>query len=340
MATCPVKRFAGLAVLFVVLWYVVFLGPRLDRFGGAPTPRQPPLTVLIWDWPQGQPLDLAGDVCARLYRTEGCRLTGDRGLYGQADVVAFHHRELQQGRARLPRGKAHPGQKWVWVSLESPSHAKGLRGWNGTEWDWVMSYRRDSDIFVPYGELVPLRSEGQVDIPEKTGLVSWVISNFHHHQERARLALGLSRHLSIDVYGKASQKPLCPACLLPTIGRYKFYLAFENSLHRDYITEKLWRNGLRAGAVPVVLGPPRANYEEFLPGKAFIHVHDFGSLEELAGFLAHMNESHYRGYFAWKRRYGVKLYDDWRARFCAICRRYPHLPHGGPPRDLERWFRD
>uniref|UniRef100_A0ABM5F6R7 Fucosyltransferase n=1 Tax=Pogona vitticeps TaxID=103695 RepID=A0ABM5F6R7_9SAUR len=337
MVASPVKRFVGTAVLFAVLWNVVFLGQWLDSFG---RPREPPLTVLIWDWPQGRPLNLTGDLCATRYQIEGCHLTGDRRLYGDADVVAFHHRELQKDRARLPRAKGNPGQKWVWVSLESPSHSDALSGWNGTEWDWVMTYRRDSDIFVPYGELIPRAPDDKVDIPEKTGLVAWVISNFHHHQERAQLALNLSRHLQIDVYGKASKKPLCPGCLLPTIARYKFYLAFENSIHRDYITEKLWRNSLLAGAVPVVLGPPRANYEEFIPAETFIHVQDFGSVEDLAGFLAHMNESHYRRYFAWKRRYRVKLYDDWRERFCTICRRYPHLPQGKVYPDLKSWFWD
>ena len=40
------------------------------------------------------------------------------------------------------------------------------------------------------------------------------------------------------------------------ISTYKFYLAFENSIHcTDYISEKFWRNSLKTGAVPVVFGP-------------------------------------------------------------------------------------
>ena len=40
------------------------------------------------------------------------------------------------------------------------------------------------------------------------------------------------------------------------IASFKFYLAFENSVHcNDYISEKFWRNSLGTGAVPVVYGP-------------------------------------------------------------------------------------
>ena len=37
--------------------------------------------------------------------------------------------------------------------------------------------------------------------------------------------------------------------------KYKFYLAFENSIHcPDYMSEKFWRNSIRQGLVPVVSG--------------------------------------------------------------------------------------
>ena len=38
--------------------------------------------------------------------------------------------------------------------------------------------------------------------------------------------------------------------------KYKFYLAFENSIHcNGYISEKMWRNSLAQGLVPVIYGP-------------------------------------------------------------------------------------
>ncbi|XP_009503615.2 alpha-(1,3)-fucosyltransferase 7 [Phalacrocorax carbo] len=321
--------------LFVTtLWNLrCFLNPP-ELSGEAPKHTEP-LVVLVWEWPSKQVPNISGDVCHELYSIAGCWLTMDRRLLGQADVVVFPHSRLQPGRDRLPKERP-PGQNWVWVSLESPSNTKALAAWNQT-FNWVMTYRRDSDIFIPYGKLVPNQS-ATVNIPTKTNLVSWVISNYHRTQKRAEIYKNLSRYLHVNIYGKANKKPLCKDCLLPTTSKSKFYLAFENSIHRDYITEKLWRNSLMAGTVPVVLGPPRANYEQFVPADSFIHVDDFGSLKELATFLKTMNSSRYRQFFAWQKRYSVKLYTDWRERICTICTAYPSLPHGRVYPNLESWF--
>uniref|UniRef100_A0A7M4FY70 Fucosyltransferase n=1 Tax=Crocodylus porosus TaxID=8502 RepID=A0A7M4FY70_CROPO len=325
------------AGLFVTtLWNLKFFICYFEM--PAKVPRSTiPLTVLLWDWPSHRTLNLSGDICADLYSIQGCQLTDDRGLFDQADVVVFHHQELQQGRTNFPKKRSVPLQKWVWVNLESPTHTRALAGWKNI-FNWVMTYRQDSDIFIPYGKLM-LHSSTSVDIPDKTGLVSWVISNYHHSQKRAQAYKNLSRHLHMDIFGKASKRPLCETCLLATTSQYKFYLAFENSIHQDYITEKLWRNALLAGTVPVVLGPPRANYEKFIPADSFIHVEDFGSMQELASFIKSMNASHYRQFFEWKKTHKVKLYDDWRERFCTICTRYHTLPKEKLYPDLETWFR-
>lgn len=320
------------AALLVALGLLWLLGSALR---GAPAP-QPTITILVWHWPFAtQPPELSSDTCAR-YGVVRCRLTTDRSLLASADAVVFHHRELQSRRARLPLAQRPRGQPWVWASMESPSHTRGLGRLRGI-FNWVLSYRRDSDIFVPYGCLEP-REGPAPPLPAKSGVAVWVVSNFQRRQRRAQLYQQLAPHLPVDVFGRASRQPLCADCLLPTVARYLFYLSFENSQHRDYITEKFWQNALAAGTLPVVLGPPRATYEAFAPPDAFVHVDDFGSARELAAFLTSMNESHYRRYFAWRERLQVRLIGDWRERFCAICTRYPHLPRGQVYQDLEGWF--
>ncbi|NXA40485.1 FUT7 fucosyltransferase, partial [Eudromia elegans] len=341
MLTRPLRSLPGVKVLvpagvfLTTLWNLKYLLSLPDVYRRAPK-HSKPLVVLVWEWPSKQAPNMSADVCGDLYGIGGCWLTLDRGLLRRADVVVFHHGALQHGRDKLPKEKP-PGQNWLWVSLESPTNTKALAGWKQT-FNWVMTYRRDSDIFMPYGKLVPNRS-ATVNIPKKTRLVSWVISNYRRTQKRAEIYRNLSRYLHVDLYGKATKKPLCKDCLLPMTSRSRFYLAFENSIHRDYITEKVWRNSLLAGTVPVVLGPPRANYEQFVPADSFIHVDDFESLAELATFLKTMNASRYRQFFAWQQSYSVKLYADWRERLCTICTKYPGLPQGHVYPDLESWFK-
>ncbi|KAK2502158.1 hypothetical protein MC885_015948 [Smutsia gigantea] len=319
------------AALLSALWLLQLLRWAPE---GAPMPR--PTLVLVWHWPfADRPPELPSNTCAS-YGVANCRLSTDRSLLASADVVVFHHRELQTQQVHLPLAERPHGQPWVWASMESPSHAHGLGLLRGI-FNWVLSYRRDSDIFVPYGCLEP-REGPAPSLSAKTGVAAWVVSNFQERQPRVRLYRHLAPHLRVDVFGRAHGRPLCAHCLLPTVARYLFYLSFENSQHRDYITEKFWRNALSAGTVPVVLGPPRAAYEAFVPPGAFVHVDDFGSARELAAFLAGMNESCYRGYFAWREQFRVRLFSDWQERFCAICTRYPHLPRGQVYHDLEGWF--
>lgn len=300
--------------------------------------------------------------CSRRFNISGCRLLTDRAAYGEAQAVLFHHRDLVKGPPDWPppwgaqertdealalrmfddqegavmlagealetAGSRPPGQRWVWMNFESPSHTPGLRGLAKDLFNWTLSYRTDSDVFVPYGFLYP-RSDPTDQPPglgppltRKRGLVAWVVSNWNERQARVRYYHQLNRHVSVDVFGRVGPgKPVPAIGLLHTVARYKFYLAFENSQHVDYITEKLWRNAFLAGAVPVVLGPDRANYERFVPRGAFIHVDDFPSAASLAAYLLFLdrNVAVYRRYFHWRRSFAVHLTSFWDEPWCRTC---------------------
>ncbi|KAG9468927.1 hypothetical protein GDO78_021660 [Eleutherodactylus coqui] len=294
------------------------------------------ITILIWHWPFHKPMNLSGNVCFNVYNVKNCRLTDDRNMFNNSNVVIFHHKELDNDSHQLPTGPRPSQQMWVWATLESPSNTKGLSKWNST-FNWTMTYREDSDIFVPYGQMVPNLTMA-LNATIKTGLVSWVVSNYHKVQERAKFYKEFSSYLKVDVFGKASRKPLCSSCLLPMLSKYLFYLALENSVHKDYITEKLWRNAFLAGAIPIVLGPPRENYEKFIPPDSFIHVEDFPSPKHLVEFLITITPKRYQEFFRWRKAYGVKVYTDWRERFCMICSKYQSLPKSKVYTDIERWF--
>jgi hypothetical protein len=98
------------------------------------------------------------------------------------------------------------------------------------------------------------------------------------------------KYAKVDSYGDILRNRELPEVdcgrdtRLATLARYKFTLAFENSIAPDYVTEKFF-DPLIAGSVPVYLGAP--NVSDFAPAdRCFINVADFSSPAALA---AHLN---------------------------------------------------
>ncbi|XP_062410466.1 alpha-(1,3)-fucosyltransferase 7-like [Sardina pilchardus] len=303
-------------------------------------------TVLVWYWPFGHKFSMDGNVCWERFGIPNCKLVDDQSMFSQADFVVFHNRELMIGQQALPVHLTRPQtQKWVWFSLESPAHNGNVELFNG-QFNCTMSYRRDADIYTPYGSLVPQDFGSGITVEDfipkkKTSLACWVVSNFAAHHKRTAIYNQLKRIIPVTVYGGGVNKHLDRKALLPTISHCYFYLAFENSIFKDYITEKLWYNGLMGGAVPVVLGPPREQYELVAPKDSFIHVDDFPSLKELGKFLKKLakDKERYASFFNWKLKYRstANQYVDWRERFCKICPKASSLQKHKVYKDLYSW---
>ncbi|XP_028274032.1 alpha-(1,3)-fucosyltransferase 7 [Parambassis ranga] len=300
------------------------------------------VTILLWHWPFNRSLSLSGDICWDLYRIPHCRVVDQRSFFPLADVVVFHNREIIIGQQKLPLDLLRPqGQRWAWMSLEAPAFNGKLRQFANI-FNVTITYRRDADITVPYGELLPKDPEDHLvkDIPQNKSLpVCWVVSNYRNSHKRSRVYRDLRATVPVKVYGRLTKTPLLSTDLLPTISHCYFYLAFENSVTKDYITEKLWRNAYQAGAVPVVVGPPLSDYNAVAPPHSFIHVDEFTSVKEMGEVLKQLVEDkkRYSEYFTWRQRWKVKLYTDWRERLCKICTQYNILPQHKVYSDLEAW---
>ncbi|XP_072119498.1 alpha-(1,3)-fucosyltransferase 4-like [Mobula birostris] len=308
---------------------------RERNAGGSSAPAA---TVLIWWYPFGRKPEIKN--CRTLYNIHGCNLTTDRRLYVRSQAVVIHHRDLERHLHQLPSGRRPTAQKWVWMNFESPSHSSRLEKLNGI-FNWTMTYKHDSDIFVPYGYLYPReKGDRRIVLPKKTKLVAWVISNWNENHARVKYYHQLKNYMNIDVYGK-SGLDLKNDNVVLTVLQYKFYLAFENSQHVDYITEKLWRNSFLSSAVPVVLGPSRANYEQYIPAESFIHVNDFSTPRKLAEYLMYLDEDEgsYKKYFEWKKHYKVHLTNFWDEQFCKVCKAVQSsLGQNKIISNLDSWF--
>ncbi|XP_006000732.1 alpha-(1,3)-fucosyltransferase 4 [Latimeria chalumnae] len=300
-------------MLYTSIWYL----PQVSlKFPFLISSGLNQITVLIWWEPFGKKVKT--EDCQVLFNISGCRVTTDRYLYEYAHAVLFHSRDINI--FDLPVGKRPTFQRWIWMNFESPTNSFGLEELGGM-FNWTMSYKMGSDIFIPYGYLYPKKQETvKIILPRKRKLVAWVISNWSEEHARTKYYYELSHYIDIDIYGRYGMQ-LKHNDIIKTVSEYKFYLTFENSQHPDYITEKLWRNAFKSSAVPIVLGPSRSNYEMFIPPDSFIHVDDFSSPKSLAKYLRFLDKNvHiYRRYFFWKRRFDVHVASFWNEHFCTVC---------------------
>nr|XP_033784690.1 alpha-(1,3)-fucosyltransferase 9-like [Geotrypetes seraphini] len=294
------------------------------------------LTILIWTWPFGERFPL--DTCEKLYGISGCHLTADRRLYERADAVIIHYQDVMYSKKELPWAPRPPNQWWIWFNLEPPSLTKNMDMLDNL-FNLTMTYRYDSDIVRPYGWLEVLKEPQDFIIPNKSKLVAWAISNWMPNSRRVKYYEELKKHIPIDIFGK-TYLPLQWDDFMSTISVYKFYLSFENSIHVDYITEKLWNNALLSGAVPIVSGPPRENYESFLPKDSFIHINDFPSAKEMAVYLLELdaNNEKYQRYFQWRSRFRVRREIGWDNHYCKACRWLHQVPAYKIIPSVAKWF--
>ncbi|XP_029027334.1 alpha-(1,3)-fucosyltransferase 4-like [Betta splendens] len=325
------KTFACLCVATLFTFIGVCLTYLRDEHKPIPLFRAPKraVTLLIWAHPFGN-RDIPD--CSALYKIDGCRITDDRSEYARADAVVFHHREIGAGSVQLPSEPRPSAQKWIWMNFESPSHSPRLGSFEGV-FNLTMSYRKDSSIFIPSGSVIPVGREvtgvaQPLSTPSDSELsrphfVAWVVSNWSQNQARVILYNKLRQYIDVDVFGHG-HRPLPPESgnnVVQLVRQYLFYLAMENSQHTDYMTEKLW-NSIEAGAVPVVLGPSRKNYERFLPPEAFIHVDDFPTVEELARYLQtlRVNPHRLKKHLDWRKGYSMHRVAPWSEHYCTACK--------------------
>uniref|UniRef100_A0A8C6WP23 Fucosyltransferase n=1 Tax=Neogobius melanostomus TaxID=47308 RepID=A0A8C6WP23_9GOBI len=332
--------------LFLLLVFFTYNSESVPTYGLSLISPKPPancsrqgkdeeeLIILIWMWPFGSKF---GFSCAH-YDITGCHLTDDKALYSKAHAVMFHHRNIDLNT--MPKEPRPYFQKWVWYNLESPSNTAKIPALNDL-FNLTCSYRRDSDVLTPYGSLVPISEEDGLftRVPTKERLVCWIVSNWNLRYKRIQYYNELKKHIEIKTYGRAFGEYISNDKYIEIMTSCKFYLSFENSIHKDYITEKFFRP-MEYGAVPVVLGPPRQNYEIHAPGHAFIHVDDFPSPKELAERLKHLDQhpDEYMDFFEWRNSFKAVSGRFGLEQTCRTCHYLKKQKRYQVFRDLNKWF--
>ena len=134
-------------------------------------------------------------------------------------------------------------------------------------------------------------------IAENRGFCSFVNSN-NEVPDRLRFFDALSRYKRVDAGGKSRNNiGYLVGDKNEFLRRYKFTIAFENSCHPGYTTEKLMQ-ALVADTVPIYWGNP-AVAVDFNPA-AFINCHDYDSFDAVIARVREVDadEALYRSYLA------------------------------------------
>ena len=283
-----------------------------------------PLTFLLWSY--GTAVS-SWAINGRTISTPSgtCLLTADKSLIASANVVFFqfevfnHFGDVAKSMPPRPNGAL-----WVYYTYESTNLAfnqnpESYPLVNGSI-NAVAVYERNATISIPYGKfsLRPSRDTREFDSIAMVRPKSTTIMMSNCNSEyRNGLLNALRPHLAIDMYGicgNISAQAICKYshhknCIRDMAKHYLFYLAIENSDCHDYVTEKVWRNSLDAGMVPIVWSS-KVDYKGLLPPHSYINVADFSSLEKFADHVKRLSESPsaYARYHEWRKDYAAVSY--------------------------------
>ncbi|XP_063979869.1 4-galactosyl-N-acetylglucosaminide 3-alpha-L-fucosyltransferase FUT6-like isoform X2 [Diachasmimorpha longicaudata] len=283
-----------------------------------------------------------------------CELTYSDKDSDKADAVLFHLQRMTKRDAttisRWSQKNRNPNQIWVFLTDESPMHTTFYLAYNGL-FNWSMTYRSDSDVWVPYGRTVENLAFSEANrthqlqempdylpgIPKKHELVAVMGSNCARTRasNRWKYIQILLNHFKISeqklhIFGAClgGNRTACPGHFnqdCSVLNNYKFYLAFENSNCREYLTEKVFWNAYSKFSVPVIMGAPKRDCERLLPPQSYIHVEDFDSPEDLVNYLRYIDEHYekYEKYHAWRRHWKVLnehgYFGSESKHYCRLC---------------------
>ncbi|VDN91712.1 unnamed protein product [Brugia pahangi] len=268
-----------------------------------------------------------------------CIITDDKEQLSEAVAVLFHIRDLET----LPKLR-NSKQLFVFVLHESPLYTFNNLDFVAEDYfNITMTYRRDSDIYIPYGmmkKITNLTPKEQIwDWNEiasgKVQPILQLVSNCQTKSKRELYVEQLRTYINITQYGLCNNRSCDEECEIKEAARHRFYLAFENSICRDYITEKLFKCFLRL-LIPVVL--KKSIYEDILPPGSFIAADDFTSPRELAEYLNYLlnNNTAYLSYLKWTKYY-QKTFNV--SSYCELCK-YLHSDISKPRiiTDIKKWW--
>ncbi|KAL3095062.1 hypothetical protein niasHT_023038 [Heterodera trifolii] len=258
-----------------------------------------------------------------------CLFTDDTNFESSASAVIFHVRHYFEP---LPKSR-RPEQLYTMMSIESPYWCyENLENVPDDYFNVSITYHSHSTIQIPNGQLTPITpltspeeiwSAAEINerMSRKKGFALQIVSNCGAPSGRDVLTKQLQELIELDMVGKCSGKK-CDGqkCYQQQMESHFFYLAFENTVCSEYVTEKFW-NALRSLTVPVVLCREVVR-ELGIPDDLYIAADDFDNATALADHLKalHNDKDRYLGYFNWTKFYQKRWVPTVKtSAFCQLC---------------------
>ncbi|CAF1096670.1 unnamed protein product [Rotaria sordida] len=246
-----------------------------------------------------------------------CHITIDHNFFSQSDASLIHLRESINYK-KLNNITRQINQKFIFFLKESPIHSPILSSKQHSQiFNYTQTYRPDSDITATtlrnffwlfnYKIYPNYNFNSIIETKESGKILVAIISNCGDSSNRLNYINELKKYISVDVYGKCGIP--CPKvvnCRQYAYTTYKFYLAFENSLCDEYVTEKFFFALESAQIIPIVLG--WARYDHYIPSTGYIDVRNFPTPRELGTYIDYLdkNTTAYLEYFQW-RQYALHI---------------------------------
>lgn len=289
---------------------------------------------LPWPHTIGREKNLT-DFKNRPCKVASCNFSISKDDISRSHVVIFHgYSTPSPANMKALLLKKPKGQMWAWFQEESPAW---MTNYQFQKYDNIfeltITHMQESDIHTLYGEYfklddkaraIALKTYANKSFAEgKDKLVLWFGSNCL--SPRIDIVEAIAKHIKVDVFGDCQSRfPNKPtgSCSRRTPEcqkineKYKFFLSFENSNCRGYLTEKYWENALDRNVVPIVIAGSY-NKDVLIPG-SYIDVLDFPNALALTNYLKYLdkNETAYNIYFDWKTKYRYTRETNW---ICDLC---------------------
>ncbi|KAL8611997.1 hypothetical protein ACOMHN_048493 [Nucella lapillus] len=280
----------------------------------------------------------------------GCKLLYPLPKGVRADAIVFEGVDKDE----MPPNRFDKNQVFVFRTMMGPStlphEGRWLRAWKSA-FNWTWSYRKDSDIWQPFGLLRRAKKVKPMSYFEsltktKNQAVAWIPRTCPEStsSKRDEFIKELDKHVHITEFGSCTNHTCsgkAGTCSENLTKKFFFLLAAEDDLCRDQVTEVFYRAWQeKTHILPVVRGG--ADYSSYFPEGTYIDTDWFESVEQLAEFMVELVASRkIYTQLLWRKAHWVKsMKRPDELSLCKLCSKLHNLDSNRKwYSDIQDWYK-